>query len=177
MGDKDGLDGFFTKALNPCSLLLFATIAPKLRLLLSPWRLMFKASCGFVLESPLGWSAVGTPLSPAFLSGFTYFGLTMLKISSLCLTVLLDMGQRMVANHSKPFVLCLKCLICFFFFANIGKVGDACTYAHTHMVKMSTRRLKKKMFAVRTRSSCMALLLFHIVCLPGRNCFLPWIPY
>lgn len=56
MVDKKGIDVFFShKAVLPCSpppfFFFFFTITPSLGLLLSLWRLMLKASCGFVSEA------------------------------------------------------------------------------------------------------------------------------
>ncbi len=131
MVDKEGIDGFLHKAMNPCRpplflfLFFFATIAPQLGLLLSSWRLMFKASCGFVLEahqagaqlalvSVLLFSLASPPRS--------YNGQNILFVFNL--SVILDMGQITVANHSEPFVLPrLKCY----------------THARTHLDTALTR--------------------------------------
>lgn len=56
MVDKKGIDVFSTKLCSSVAPLFFlsfffSTITPSLGLLLSLWRLMLKASCGFVSEA------------------------------------------------------------------------------------------------------------------------------
>lgn len=56
MVGKKGIDVFFHKVVLLCSppflsFFFFSTITPSLGLLLSLWRLMLKASCGFVSEA------------------------------------------------------------------------------------------------------------------------------
>lgn len=55
MVDKKGIDVFFPKLCSSVGplffLVFFSTIIPSLGLLLSLWRLMLKASCGFVSEA------------------------------------------------------------------------------------------------------------------------------
>lgn len=77
----------------------------------------------FCLGSPLGWSEVGTPFSLAFHSGFACSVSQRWKfpLSVFNLSVISDMGQMTVANHSEPFVLsCLNRLIGYFIFAKLA---------------------------------------------------------
>ena len=71
MVDKEGIDGFSHKAMNPCSPLFFfcynSTIARASSVVMET---NVESQLWFCLGSPLGWSSVGTSLCLAFLSGF-----------------------------------------------------------------------------------------------------------
>lgn len=145
MGDKDGIDGFFTKAMDPCSLLFFCYNSSKARASSVAMETNVQSQLWFCLGKPIRLERSWHSSQSCFSFWLRLLGLTMSKISSLCLTAMSDMGQITVANHSKPFVLpLLKCFIWDFFFSNISQVGH--THAHTHT--RTHKQADKTMFAI-----------------------------
>lgn len=69
MVDKEGIDGFLHKAMNPCSLLFFCYNSSIAKASSVVMETNVESQLWFCLGSPLGWSSVGTPLCLAFLSG------------------------------------------------------------------------------------------------------------
>lgn len=70
MVDKEGIDGFLHKAMNPCSPLFFCYNSAIARASSVVMETNVESQLWFCLGSPLGWSSVGTALCLAFLSGF-----------------------------------------------------------------------------------------------------------